>query len=256
MKIIIPNRWRELNDYQQRELVSTINSPQDMDATERYIRIVQILLMKNSGITAYLKMRKILNNIPLSAFQNIVKFVSEKPDIYSFPKIKNLTEPAPRLGDFTIEQFSLCDLLYHRYHKNKDEKYLRQLIATLYRFKSPNSKAVFDKQLLPKIALITDKIPLKEAERIAFIFFSVKIYIADAYPSIFKQKPKSDDMPVFGDKDRYTPFSQIIVMMSADELRLLGNLNECKKTLLYDFLSAFIESKKIHRIKSQLIKSS
>ncbi|WP_176763278.1 hypothetical protein [Riemerella columbipharyngis] len=42
---------------------------------------------------------------------------------------------------------------------------------------------------------------------------------------------------------------RIDVMMAADELRLLGNLRECQNTLVYDFLNAFVESKKIHKIK-------
>ena len=40
--------------------------------------------------------------------------------------------------------------------------------------------------------------------------------------------------------------------MAADELRLLGNLHECQKTLLYDFMNAFLESNKIHKLKNKV----
>jgi len=78
------------------------------------------------------------------------------------------------------------------------------------------------------------------------------MYIAKVYPSIFKSDtPRSEDQPVFTAKKKFTPFSQIVVMMAADELRLLGNLHECQKTLLYDFMNAFLESNKIHKLKNK-----
>ena len=158
------------------------------------------------------------------------------------------------MGDITIEQFSVFDTLFYRYQTEKKEVYLRQLVAALYRLdpKSESREPKFDKNLLPKVAEITDKIDVKEAERIGFIFGSVRMYIAKVYPSIFKSDTsRSEDQPVFAVKKKFTPFSQIVVMMAADELRLLGNLHECQKTLLYDFMNAFLESNKIHKLKNK-----
>lgn len=246
MKVIVPESWSELTDYQQREIIEVINNIDTRDFTESYIKIIQVLLMKKRSWWQYLKMRWILLHYPISAFEEAVQFILEKPTLYSFPKIKGLREPASRIGDFTIEQFSLCDTVLHRYSKGKGELYLRQLVACLYRL--PGQE--FDKHKLPEVAKITDKLELKEAQRIAFIFSAIRMYIADAYPDIFPKKKEKDPLqPVFRTKETFTPFSQVIVMMAADELRLLGNLKECQSTLVYDFFNAFRESKRIHKLK-------
>lgn len=170
----------------------------------------------------------------------------EEPKFHVFPKIKGLRKPADRVGDFTAKHFSVCDTLLYRYHETKEEIILRQLVASLYRIED------FNPQNFPKIANITDELTLKEAERIAFIFASVRRYITDAYPSIFKSPKESKEtlQPVFRKQPAHTLFSKIIVMMAADELRLLGNLKESESTLIYDFLNALLESKKIHKMKA------
>ncbi|AQY22685.1 hypothetical protein MPN29_02435 [Riemerella anatipestifer] len=246
MKVVVPSSWSELSDFQQREIINIINEVKSKDFTEAYIKIIQILLCKNNSFWSYLRMRWILLHYPISAFDEAIRFIFDKPNIYSFPKIKGLVEPATRLGDITIEQFSICDTLLHRYSEKKEEKILRQLVACLYRFKTG-----FSKLRLNEIADITDKISLKEAQRIVFIFSAVRMYITDTYPDIFPKKAKEQDplKPVFRTKEPYTPFSQVVVMMAADELRLLGNLKDCQSTLIYDFLNAFRESKRIHKLK-------
>lgn len=258
MKITVPDCWEELSGYQQREIIDIISRTDTEDFSEQYLRVVQVLLMKTDSTSQYIKMRKILKNIPISNFAPALEFLGEKPKLFKFPEIEGLLKPADRLGDLCIEQFSLCDTLFYRY-KNAPNKspeaeiYLRQLVATLYR-----KNTEFNKNLLPQIAEITDKISLKEAQRIGFVFGAIRMYIADIYPSIFRAEGSKDkensDAPVFRKKEKFTPFSQVIVMMAADELRLLGNLNECQKTPLYDFMNAFLESKRIHQMKQKMMK--
>ncbi|SDE79489.1 hypothetical protein [Riemerella columbipharyngis] len=248
MKIVVPASWEELTNFQQKAIIQIINEVNSDDFSSSYLKIVQVLLMKKHTLWQYLRMRCILRKVSISAFEPAVKFLQEKPKLYTFPKIKGVLEPAPRIGDLTIEQFSLCDTLLYRYNEKKQEVYLRQLVACLYRL--PDGR--FDKNKLPEVAKLTDKISLQDAIRIGFIFSAIRIYIADAYPTIFiNKKPEEDQSlrPVFSTNKTFTPFSQIIVMMAADELRLLGNLRECQSTLVYDFLNAFVESKKIHKIK-------
>lgn len=248
MKIQLPSCWQELSDYQQIEIIHILNNVISEDFTESYIRIVQVLLMKKNTWWYYLRMRWLLMRYPLSAFEGATRFVLDKPKLYIFPKIKGLAEPKPRLGDISIEQFSHCDTLLYRYSRQKEELYLRQLVACLYRLPGEG----FNKHKLPEIARITDCIPLKEAQRIAFIFSAVRMYIADAYPDIFPKKKQEEEAvlrPVFKSKEAFTSFSQVVVMMAADELRLLGNLRECQDTLVYDFMNAFRESKRIHKLK-------
>lgn len=251
-KITVPENWQELTDYQQREIINIINEIDNDDFSDSFLRIVQVSLMKKNNIFHYFRMRWTLRNFPISTFRELLSFLLEKPTLYTFPKIKGLKEPAPRLGDITMKQFSICDTLFYRLQearaKNQEtesERFLRQLVAALYRIDD------FDTQKLPKIAKITDKIDHKEAVRIAFVFSAIRMYISDSYPSIFPKKKEEDDTkPVFRTKERHTPFSKIIVMMAADELRLLGNLHECQNTLVYDFFNAFIESKIIHKQKT------
>lgn len=250
MKVTIPSSWNELTDYQQREIINIINNTEGEDFTDSFIQIVLVLLMKKGTAVEYYKARKVLNNYPISAFKDLAAFVMEKPELYRFPEIKGLTKPADRIGDLTIKQFSLCDTLLYRYSQEKKEIYLRQLVASLYRMGD------FDEQKLPAIAKITDKLDIKEAKRIGFVFSAVRMYITDVYPDIFvKEKEESDPLkPVFRTKKGHTPFSKIIVMMAADELKLLGNLHECQNTKVYDFLNALAESKKIHKMKADATK--
>ena len=248
MKIIVPDSWEELTDYQQEEIIHIINNTEDKDFTEQYLKIVQILLMPKNNIWYYFKMRWALRKVSIVNFQEAVQFLYEKPRLYHFPEIKKLIKPADRMGDLSIEQFSLCDTLYYRYRTEKKEIYLRQLVAALYR-----KNIGFDKNILPQIAEITDKLSLKQAERIGFIFGAIRDYIANSYPSIFvsgDDKRKDENRPVFEAKSKYTPFSKIIVMVAADELRLLGNLKQCQETPIYDFMNALIESKRIHEMKN------
>lgn len=265
MKIIVPDNWAELTPWQQREIIHIIQNTDTEDFTEQYIRIIQIILMKSDNTTEYLRMRKILRQIPISAFKEAVQFLWEKPTLYEFPEIKGLIAPAPRMGDLTIKQFSICDTLMHRYTEKKEEVFLRQLVACLYRMPTNDNglKSIatitFDEQKLREIAKITDKIDIKEAQRIGFIFSSIRRYIADSYPSIFKakdEKPTAESSQQTADNKRkkHTPFSQIITLMAADELRLLGNLHECQNTRLYDFLNAFLESKRVHDIRAKAMK--
>lgn len=261
MKIIVPDTWAELTPWQQREIIHIIQNTDTEDFTEQYIRIVQILLMKEDNVSEYAKMRRILRQIPISAFKEAVQFLWEKPTLYEFPEIKGLIAPAPRMGDLTIKQFSICDTLMHRYTEKKEEIFLRQLVACLYRMPIANGlsqDAIFDEQKLREIAQITDKIDIKEAQRIGFIYSSIRRYITDSYPTIFPKKKdenqEENPTPIFQKPTKYTPFSQIITLMAADELRLLGNLHECQNTKLYDFMNAFLESKRVHDIRAKAMK--
>lgn len=264
MKVIVPDTWAELTPWQQREIIHIIQNTDTEDFTEQYIEIVQILLMKEAYITEYLQMRKILRQIPISAFKEALQFLWEKPTLYEFPKIDGLVEPAPRMGDLTIKQFSICDTLMHRYTEKKQEVFLRQLVACLYRLEVKENgeikphKVGFDEQKLREIAKITDKIDIKEAQRIGFIYSSIRRYITDSYPTIFPKKKdenqEENPVPIFQKPPKYTPFSQIITLMAADELRLLGNLHECQNTRLYDFMNAFLESKRVHDIRAKAMK--
>ena len=167
-QISVPDCWEELTDYQQREIIHIISHTDTEDFTEQYMQIVQILLMKKGSIWERIKMRRILKNIPISNFSPALKFISEEPKLHHFPEIKGLVKPAVRMGDITIEQFSVCDTLFYRYQTEKKEVYLRQLVAALYRLdpKSESKEPKFDKKSGMSALVIGNK----ETKKVEIIF--------------------------------------------------------------------------------------
>ena len=247
MKISIPTSWEEMNEWQQEEVIHILQNYSEGDFEDSIIRIISVLLMKSNNIIQYFRMRNILRDIPLSAFEEHLRFIYEPPKLYQFPKISRLKKPADRIGDISIRQFSVCETLLYRWREAKGEKkylLMRQLVACLYRLGDN-----YNEQLLPDIARKTDKIPFKKAQRIVFIFSCVCRYIADIDPSIFAKSDSKTPAP-----QKHTSFSKIITMMAADELRLLGNLKECQNTLVYDFFNSFLESKRIHEQRAKALK--
>lgn len=77
MKVSIPKSWQEMTDYQQTEIIHILHqiNPEKEDFKGTFIEIIKVLLMKNDSPTEYLKMRKILKEIPISAFREAVEFI-------------------------------------------------------------------------------------------------------------------------------------------------------------------------------------
>ncbi len=129
--------------------------------------------------------------------------------------------------------------MYYEWRTTEKEIKLRQLVASLYCFREK-----FDVLQLPKVADITDKIPLKKAYAIGMTYLSVRHYIFNKFTKVFPkpQKNKETELAPQFRKKQYTPFSRVITAMAMDERQPLGNLAECNNTLLYDFLNTLEES--------------
>ncbi len=239
MNITVATKWSELNLWQLEEISYLFFHTKECNFDKHFFEMVKILFQKNKNIRGKFRISRLYGQVPYSTLAEYGTFLQEIPDLYRFPKIKKLSKPGDRLNNLSIKQFSVADALYYEWRTTENEIKLRQLVASLYTFKSG-----FDKLRLPEVANITDKIPLKRMYAIGMTYLSVRHYIFSKFTKVFpkpKENADSELMPNFRKKE-YTPFSKIITTMAMDERQPLGNLAECNKTLLYDFLNTLEES--------------
>lgn len=262
--ITVAESWSQLTRWQLQELANIFFNLSD-DFTADYQKMILILFQKKNTFMHQLRLKMLIRNVPITTLEPFAKFLLQKPEYYSFPEIPGLVKPADRLGDLTIKHFSVIDTLFHQWQENKTTLALRRFVASLYRLeqKSFISKIFrirtyrspeFDAQLLPVISKLTDKLSEKEMQAIAFTYSNIRRYIWDRYPIIFPKpaEEKEEELkPVFRKKDVYMPFKKIIVGLAMDEVKPLGNLHECNKTLIYDFMDTLSESIIYHRNKAK-----
>lgn len=239
MKITVPTKWSELNDWQQQEIAYLYLNSTDYNFESQYIKMLRILFQKTKGFFGKLRVYRIFSQVPVSTLAEYGTFLQETPNLQKFPPIKNLSAPGPRLNNITIKQFSVADAIFYNWRQTNKEIYLRQLVASLYTFRSG-----FEILDLPRVAKVTDKIPLKKMYQIGMTYLAIRYSILEKYTRVFPQsKPteKEEFTPQFR-KNNYTPFSKIITTMAMDERQPLGTLKECNATLIYDFFNTLEES--------------
>ncbi|CAA0156639.1 hypothetical protein [Tenacibaculum maritimum] len=239
MKITVPTKWSELNDWQRQEIAYLYLNSTEYNFESQFLKMIRVLFQGERGFFGKVRVARVFSQVPISTLVEYGKFLQEKPDLQEFPKIKNLEAPGPRLNDTIIKQFSVADAIFYNWRKTEDELYLRRLVASLYTFGGE-----FNVLYLPKVAKITDKIPLKKMYQIGMTYIGIRFAILNRYPIVFP-KPKSKEDQEFTPqfhKKSYTPFSKMITTMAMDERQPLGILKECNNTLLYDFLYILTES--------------
>lgn len=262
-KITVAESWSQLSRWQLQELANIFFNLSD-DFVKDYQKMILILFQKKNTFMHQLRLKMLIRQVPISSLEPFAKFLLEKPQYYFFPEVPGLVKPADRLGDLTIKHFSVIDTLFHQWQEQKTTLALRRFVASLYRIdkrfwiskliRKHYYTASFNSQLLPVVSQITDKLSVKEMEAIAFIYSNTRRYIWDRYPVIFPKsiEEKEDELkPNFRKKDVYTPFKKIIVGLAMDEVKPLGNLHECNKTLIYDFMDTLSESIIYHRNKAK-----
>lgn len=242
MNYIVATTWKELNDWQLGKIAMLLLNTTQEKITEDYLYMLLILFQKSERKKDKRAFHKLISQVPMSELRPYAQFLLEPPiGIHSFPVLAGLRPPADRLGDISIKQFSYADNIFYLWRSTKKEVYLRQLVATLYRFQSQE----FNRQKLPQIAQTTDTISIETAYQIGLTYLSVRNYITDKYPKIFPKPPLEEEkqiQPVFRNDREYIPFSKIIMGMAMDERQPLGALEKCNQTLIYDFLDIFEES--------------
>ena len=233
MKIEIPSSWQELNEWQLGEIVDLYLNHNPEDFEKAYTQMVFILFQKKKELWTYLKLRKLLRNIPLSTLMEYGKFLLEPPVLHSFPEIRGLKKPADRLGDLSIKQFSFMDQFYYLWKENNSEQMLRALAASIYRLGNE-----FDEQNLPKIALITDKLTRKQRQVIGFTYMSCYHHLTEQFPVVYPPNKETEAPPKQPYK-KHIPFSEVIISVAMNEMQPLGNLHESNHTRIYEFMNVF-----------------
>jgi hypothetical protein len=100
--------------------------------------------------------------------------------------------PQTRLSTSTIKEFRSTEFFYNAYKKTGDEKFVDQLIATLYRSKGPNSggndiRCDLTEMRIRKHAPAMARLNPDLRRVIIFTYEACRVFIAKKYPSIFKQ---------------------------------------------------------------------
>lgn len=241
MNISVPTQWQDLHPWQREKICFLL-----LENTENFeanlLKIVRILFLNKNTFRDKIRTARLFKQVPVSQLISYADFLFKDRNLHTFPKLsEKLDTPLPRLADCSIKQFSVIDTLFYRWKTESNDLYLKQLVASLYRIKGND----FDANDLPKVAEITDKISAEKRAEIGFAYSCVREYIINKYPKIFQPtgEEKKTEEPVFqtSKKQTYTPFSKVITVMAMDERQPLGNLHDCNRTRLYDFLDVFQE---------------
>ncbi|MGV4479369.1 hypothetical protein ACQ1PV_09310 [Ornithobacterium rhinotracheale] len=232
MNFQVATSWNELSLSQAQRLSKCMFNYQGADE-KRAFQMLLTLFTPKGTTWQRIKFAYLLRNVPLSEIIPYLDFMGEVPTIYSFPTINGLKQPSARMGNVSIKQFSVADKLFYDFMQSKDEKTLRQMVASLYTFEE------FEEERLPEVARITDRCKhLWYAVLLSYI--SCRDYIIKSYPKIFppEREPNPDEIvPVFKKERSYTPFTEIIKILAFDEPQPLGNYHEAKKTKIYEFMN-------------------
>lgn len=235
MKLTVPSSWNELSAWQRQEICFLLLQKTN-DFEIRFLKIIRILFLKNNTLWDKIRVHKLFKQVPVSQLLTFADFLLKENNLYTFPPIsEKLQTPAPRLTDCTIKQFSVVDSIFYKWRISDNQLYLRQLVASLYRFKNND----FHNGDLPRIAEITDKISEKQRAEIGFVYGCIREYIIKKYPYVFSSK-SNENLPAVA--HRYTPFSKVITAMAMETPQPLGNYHDCNRTLVYDFFDVFQEN--------------
>ena len=241
MKISVPVSWEEINDWQLEQLAFLWFSPSLKKEEEKYGKMLEVLFRKKGGFRSWLRWQRVLRKVPVRTLSGYGDFLFKMPRCYRFPAVrvkgKSLFKPGDRLGDMTMEQFSAADALFFRWRTTQDEIYLRQLAASLY-----TMEGQFFAFELPAVAQYTDCLRPSQWYAIGLVFMSIQQYIRQRYPKIFPAPAKTHALrPVFKPREKYRSFAVLIRAMAMEERQPLGNLENCKRTRVYDFMNMLEE---------------
>ncbi len=242
MKICFPAAWNELNDWQLEQLAFLWFNPKKANTfAATYLNMLEVLFRKKAGGCSWLRWQCLLRRVPVSRLRAYGNFLLEMPKCYRFPEVrikgKKLVKPSDRLGDMPMEQFSAADALFFRWRTTQDEIYLRQLVASLYTLEGQ-----FSPFKLPAVAQYTDCLRPSQRYFVGMVFMSIQQYIRGRYPNIFPAPVKEKPLrPVFKPREKYRSFAVLIRTMAMEERQPLGNLENCKRTRVYDFMNMLEE---------------
>lgn len=247
-EITVPTSWSKLNEWQQQEIAHLYLNAKSENFTEDYIKMVLLCYQNSNRASDQNKLKKLINEVPVSELEKHVTFLRDSTEFYSFPDIPGLIKPSARIENLTIRQFSTIDTYFYFWQKDRSELNLKRLVATLYRV---NEK--YDDLDLVNVARISDKISLKKMSAIALAFLFTRLYIEEKFPIVFPPKVESEEdelKPIFKNtSEAFVPFDKVIVGMAMDELQPLGKKQDADQVRIYEFLGVLSESILYHKNK-------
>lgn len=255
MSYDIPQSWNELNDFQLKLIGRLLCSSDRLGANSFKLLLIAILVMKHPNIKYIFKVVYLYSKVPFSELIGYADFIfNENENLTRFiPKIKvgnfwnkkTLYGPGIRLNNISIEELSYVDAFYYNWIKDNKIINLQRLVACLYRPESKNPtpediREPFNKLLLPKNSILTDKIPFHIQYTIALAYQGSRLKLIARYPNVFPKPTQSEEeAPKLKKKSSYQPFSKIINAMAMDEVQVFGTLGETEKANAVQFLEIY-----------------
>jgi hypothetical protein len=128
--------------------------------------------------------------------------------------LKKLSGPSDHLSSSTIAEFRSSESYYHAYHAQKDERYLDQLIATLYRPTSILSYYRYknngkdERKLFSEVDVIRQAPKMSQLDKdlraaILFNYEGCRSFIVKRYPTIFVKGDGEQPSKVLPDLNPY-----------------------------------------------------
>ncbi len=238
--ISIASSWNQLNDWQAQEIAHLYLNASAEDFTEAYVKMILVVYQKSPSKKDRRFLDKLTKEVPISELEKYCTYLRDSTNFFRFPEISGLIKPADRIENITIRQFSTIDTFFYAWNQERSIINLKRLVTTLYRLHHE-----YDALDLRPVALITDKIPVKQMEAIALAYLFTRIYIENKYPIIFPKKDETEDInvPVFKSQNKsFVPFDKVITAMAMDELQPLGKKQDANNVRVYEFLDVYSES--------------
>lgn len=258
LKYEIPQKWNELSFWQLKMIGRILHSNSQLEKKYFQQLIVVILSMRKPSVYRVFKTARLFLQVPsleLIPYSNFI--ISENDRLTIFPeKIKVgsifhkkiLFGPGIRLNNITVEELSYADTFFYNWITEGRPEDLQRLTACLYRPSSLSQnqedlREPFNRLLLPKNAVLTDKIPPHIQYIIALAYQGSRETLMDKFKHVFP-KPKVSEEEVSRPKKKkpYMPFSKIINAMAMDETQVFGTLQQTEKTNAVKFLEIYEET--------------
>ncbi len=201
-----PDSWNELSEKQFIRLVQIIKKGYITESDR--IRLIKTLLNIKARVFLKLGNLQIIQLLELSDFLQEEKYFNNILIKELKTSKGKLYGPGPRLENVEFEEFAFADTLFNKYSTTKQQSYLDQMIAVLYRPKSKNYnptaadyygdiREIFNKHNIEFRAKLINEVPHKIKEAIVFNYKAVRVWIENRYPNIFPQ-------PIPGEKRKTT----------------------------------------------------
>jgi len=226
-----PDKWAELEQWHLMVWIKIIT--QDIQRTDAFA--LAAMLFYRIKKQDFFK----LSAAQLVQLKNTLAFLAEGNKLFKWviPFVNPFLwfryyGPSDRLASSTIQEFRFAELYYLAYQKTKEEKYIDQLIATLYRKKGANNLKLDNRIQVSQVLINNNAGKMKKLNpvlrsAIIFNYEGCRQYIFHKYPTIFKttgSENKSNKLP---------DLEGIIKTVAGGKF---GTFKETEDTALYIFL--------------------